>query len=844
MLLKILREEADYIAIVFDTIGPTFRTEIFKEYKANRPPMPDALSTQIPYIKRITAAYSIPVVEKSGYEADDIIATLAQMGKSRGVQVIIVTGDKDLMQLVEEGVLIYDELKDRRYTPKEVKERFGVPPDLMADFLAIAGDSIDNIPGAKGIGTKGAVKLVSTYGKIEQIFKDISKIKEKALQEKLINSKDAVLLSKRLTSVDRNVPLGLDLSEFKRREPDIKSLHSIFVELEFNRLLKELPSVKTISYRNYKLITSAEELETLVESLSRSKYFSIDLETTSVNPMDAELVGISISNRKGSAVYIPVGHTYVGAPAQLKCSHVLQRLRPLLSDPKIKKIGQNIKYDQTILGRYAIELKGIYCDTMIASYLLNPSGSHSLERLAAKYLGHRMIRYEEVTGGKDTLFSEVDVERAKIYSCEDADVTYRLAEILLAELEKEGLSPLLKEIEIPLIGVLVWMETNGVKLDRDFLGQLSAQFLKRLQRIQRRIYELAGQEFNIDSPKQLQQILFSKLGLPSGKRTKTGFSTDVNVLEKLAQEHPLPEAILQYRSLAKLKNTYVDALPRLINPDTGRVHTSYHQTITATGRLSSSDPNLQNIPVRTQEGRLIRKAFVPEKGNLLVSADYSQIELRILAHLSGDQRLVRAFREGRDIHDMTAGEIFGVSGDLVTSEMRRKAKAVNFGIIYGLSAHGLAQQLGVPHSTAQQYIDSYFARYEGVKHYLETTLQNARTNGFVCTLMGRKRYLPELSSGDRNIRSAAERMAINTPIQGTAADLIKLAMIRLYKRINSSGSDAKMILQVHDELVFEVPQKEVKRLKKMIVEEMEHVIDLDVPLSVSISEGLNWAELQ
>jgi DNA polymerase-1 len=847
MLLKVLKEHRpDYLAVIFDSKTPTFRSEVYKEYKANRPAMPEGLAPQIPYIKKIIEGYRIALLEMEGFEADDLIGTVAKKLESE-VDVVVITGDKDILQLVSDRIQVYDTMKEKRFGVEEVVERFGVSPEQVVEVMGLAGDTIDNIPGVPGIGEKTAIQLIKTYGSIENLLAHVEEIPQKKMKENLRTHGDLARLSRQLATIHTDVPVNSQLKDFSLFPADLKNLKEIFKELEFNRLLKELldQRVPPPSGRNYCLITDRNQLFALLEDLRKNAIFSIDLETTSPYPVWADPVGISLSFAPHQAFYVPLGHQ--GAKAQqLPLSWTLEQLKPILEDTEVKKVGQNIKYDLIVLKRYGIHLQGIEGDTMIASYLLNPTKhNHNLSEIAQEYLDRSVTNYKEVvgTGMKAVTFDQIGLERARDYSCEDADVTLQLSHLLFPKLKEEGFKDLFDRVEMPLVMVLAKMEMNGVKIDVDLLQEYSKEIETQLQQKMDRIYAFAGEVFNINSSQQLGKILFDKLKLPVVKKTKTGASTDVDVLTKLSLHHDLPLEILSYRNLSKLKSTYVDALPKLIHPKTGRVHTSYNQTVTATGRLSSSDPNLQNIPIRTEEGNRIRQAFVPEKGWLLVSADYSQIELRILAHLSKDETLVKAFQNQEDIHARTASEIFEVPMEKVTPSMRREAKVINFGIIYGMSAYGLSQQLGIEPKVAQDYIEDYFKKYTGVQAYIEKSLKEARQKGYVMTLLHRRRYLPDIDSPTVVVRQAAERMAINTPLQGTAADIIKVAMIRIQNRIEESGLATKMIMQVHDELVFEVPEEELQKAIPIIQKEMETVMDLSVPLKISIDSGKNWAEM-
>jgi DNA polymerase-1 len=844
MLIKVVKEhKPDYVVMVLDAPGPTFRHEVYEEYKANRPSMPEELMPQIPFIKEITQGFRISVFEKAGYEADDIIGTLVENFKEE-VDITIVSGDKDMMQLVSEGVTILDTMKDRDYDLAEVERRFEVKPSQLIDVFGLSGDTSDNVPGVPGIGGKTAIKLIKEFGSIDNLLKNLDRVKGEKIRENLMRYQEQALLSKELVRIRTDVPLPYTLTDFRLIPSDNERLMEIFKELEFSKLIKDLTRQKTISYDDYHVINRMEEVERLVTALKESKEFSLDLETTSLFPMEAEIVGLSISCREHQAFYLPFAHKDATMP-QLQLNHILPRLKPLLEDEGIQVYGQNIKYDYIILQRYGITIKGIAGDTMIASYLLNPTKhNHNLEEIALEYLNHQMITYKDLTGiGKKSLpFDQVGIEEAKMYSCEDADVTFLLAKLLLPKLEEEGLRELFYQVEMPLVEVLAKMEMNGVKIDIQLLKEMSLEFESLLNTSMKRIYKIAGEEFNINSPQQLGNILFEKLKLPGARRTKIGYSTDVETLQKLALHHPLPAEILAFRSLSKLKSTYIDALPRMINPQTGRLHTSYNQTATATGRLSSSDPNLQNIPIRSPEGRRIREAFIAEPGWKIFSADYSQIELRILAHLSQDETLIQSFKEEEDIHTRTAAEIFGVSPSLVTPQMRREAKVINFGIIYGMSAYGLAKELGIDQKVAKAYITDYFKKYRGVREYIDTVLEMAREKGYVTTLKNRRRYLPEITSSNQAMRQFAERMAINAPIQGTAADLIKIAMINILQRIEEKKLKTKMIIQIHDELVFEVPEDEMVEVENLVRKEMEGVIDISVPLKIDIGTGKNWSE--
>ncbi|HET6419350.1 MAG TPA: DNA polymerase I [Geobacteraceae bacterium] len=847
MLLKVLKErKPDHIAVVFDAGRETFRTAIYPDYKANRSAMPDDLVPQIAPIKEMVRAFNIPAMELREYEADDIIGTIARDCAKKGMEIVIVTGDKDLMQVVGENITLLDTMKDKVTGVDGVLERFGVPPERVIDVLGLAGDTSDNIPGVPSIGEKTAMKLIREFGSLDELLARASEVKGKT-GEKIREFADQALLSRRLATVNFETPIEYRFEELAAGPPDNGKLAELFREYGFTTLMKELTSEATLSTDDYKTVNNEDDFSRLLDDLKGVPEFSIDLETTSLNSLEAEIVGISLSFRDHEAYYIPVGHDYPGAPAQLDRAGTLEALRPLLTDPDKHKIGQNIKYDYQVLRRYGIEMEGVRFDTMVASYLLNPvRSSHGLDSLSVEFLDHKMISYAEVAGsGKDQVnFSRVPVEKASVYSCEDADAAFLLRGIFLPKLADAGMDELFFDLEMPLVKILAEMELCGVRVDLPLLKELSDGFAAQLAFLEKDIFSQAGCEFNINSPKQLGEVLFGKLGLPSGKKTKgkTGWSTDMDVLTSLARDYELPKTILQYRSLSKLKSTYTDALPKLVDKTTGRIHTSYNQTVTNTGRLSSSEPNLQNIPVRTDEGRKIRRAFIPEQGHLLLSADYSQIELRVLAHLSGDRVFCEAFAADEDIHTRTASEVFDIMPGLVTPEMRRQAKTVNFGVIYGQGAFGLARELGVSTKTAREFIDSYFARHSGAREFLDNCVKEAETKGFVTTLLGRRLPIPDIASSNGNVRAFAQRNAINYPIQGSAADIIKKAMVRVFDALRKEGLKSRLIMQVHDELVFEVPEHEKDVVERLVRREMEHAASLRVPLKVDVNYGGNWSE--
>ncbi len=845
MLMKIIDEKKpDYVAVAFDTKGPTVRHDLYPDYKANRPEMPDDLQPQIPYIKKMVGGFGIPKIEMQGIEADDILGTLSRMGDEKGLDVTIVTGDKDLLQLVGEHVKVYDTMKEEVYGEEEVLARFGVEPGRLIEVMALMGDSSDNIPGIPGVGQKTAMKLIKEHHDVEGLLANAGRIKGK-MGEKIRENQEMARLSRELVTIDTGLPLSMDLEEFKYSEPRLEDLMDLLRELEFTSMLKEFSGEIQKREKDYRTIFHMKELKVFLDRVNKQKEVSLDLETTALDPMRAEIVGISLSIREDEGIYIPVAHTYPDAPKQLSLDQTLKVLNPVFTDRGIRKIGQNIKYDMLVLKNAGIELDGIYFDTMVASYLLNPSRTtHNLNDLALTYLNHKMITYAEVAGtGKKMIgFDQVPVDQATEYSAEDAEITYSLYKTLEPMLKENNLDGLFHEIEMPLVTVLAHMEQSGAKIDAEFLSKMSGEIGGQLELLIKKIYDLAGEEFNINSTQQLSNILFTKLKIKPVKKTKTGYSTNVEVLQQLAEEHELPREILEYRSLNKLKTTYVDALPRMIHPGTGRVHTSFNQTVTATGRLSSSNPNMQNIPIRTPLGRKIREAFVAEPGHVLVSADYSQVELRILAHLSEDERLISAFQNDEDIHTRTAMEIFDLPAEKVNPEMRRDAKVVNFGIIYGMGRFGLSRQLGIPVNAADEYIQNYFDRYPGVKVYQDELLEEARKNGYVTTIMNRRRLIPELTSNNKNVAAMGERTAINTPVQGSAADIIKVAMIGISKTLQNKKMRTRLILQIHDELIVEAPEKELDQAKKILKQGMEGVISLKVPLVVDVGVGKNWSE--
>ncbi|MEA3366466.1 MAG: DNA polymerase I [Candidatus Hydrogenedentes bacterium] len=862
MIAKLFREhEPDSIAVAFDAPGKTFRNELYDEYKANRPEIPEDLAAQIPLIDQVLEAFSLPVLRVPGVEADDVMGTLARTARRAGIDTVLVTGDKDMLQLVDEHVLVYDPNKetDKAWTGiDQVRERFGVDPPQVTDALALIGDASDNVPGVTKIGPVAAKKLLSQYKTLEGIYEHIGEIKGKQ-RENLENDRTQAFLSRKLVTIDTNVPVDVSLEDLRRRPLNTDKLIDVFSELELHSLVQEfLPDASEQTAKEaYTVVSEEAALRAVIAEMRKAGTFAVDTETTSTDPMRAELVGISLCCTPGKAYYVPVGRRVPGQDGELEGLKspgalnqmdrraVLDSLRSLLEDESVRKIGHNIKYDLEVLARAGIDLKGISLDTMVASYLTDPSRlRHNLGEVSLHYLKRKMIPITDVIGkgSKQITFDSVPIDKACLYACEDADMTWRLGELLGAQLRDQGLEALFTKVELPLIGVLARMEQAGIAIDEALFQSLAEEVRERLAALEQEIFALAGESFVLNSPKQLQHILFDKLGLVPLRRTKTGYSTDVEVLEQLAREHELPRKMLEYRVLEKLRGTYIEALPKLVNPDTGRIHTSFNQTVAATGRLSSSDPNLQNIPIRTEMGKRIRQGFIAGSPEMkLISADYSQVELRILAHLSQDPALQEAFARGADIHSDTAARIFGVMPELVTPEMRRQAKAVNFGVVYGISAFGLSKNLGISRSEAAQFIENYFAQYPGVAAWIDRTLEEARTNGYVTTLLQRRRPVPELNSTNNTTRRAAERVAINTPVQGSAADIIKLAMVHLDKALE--GSRSRMLVQVHDELLVETPEAEAKDTATIMKRIMEEAMPLAAPLKVDIGIGNNWAEV-
>ena len=868
------RLQKDYpestIAVVFDAKGKTFRDEIFAEYKANRPPMPDDLREQVQPIHDIVRAMGLPLLCEPGVEADDVIGTLARQASEKGLPVIVSTGDKDMAQLVNEHVTLVNTMTDTVMDPAGVVNKFGIPPELIIDLLALMGDKVDNIPGVPGVGEKTALGLLQGLGGLDDIYSSLDQVATlsfrgaKTMAAKLEKEKDNAYLSYKLATIATDLKLEEEAKDLANGATDSAALLELFKEMEFKGWIDEIergdqpggaageqagdsPSAPEAASFDYQTVLDQPALDAWIEKLKAADLFAFDTETTSLDYMKAQVVGVSFAVTSGEAAYVPLAHDYPGAPAQLDRDHVLGLLKPILEDPAYKKVGQNLKYDASVLERHDITLRGIAFDTMLESYVLDSTGTrHDMDSLALKYLGRSTTHFEDVAGkgAKQITFDKVGIEEASAYAAEDAEVTLALHETLWPKLEAEpSLRSVFEGIELPLVPVLSRMERTGALLDEDRLWEQSRELGQRLQALEEEAHNLAGQVFNLGSPKQLGEILFEKLELPILKKTPKGApSTAEEVLQELALDYPLPKLLLEHRSLSKLKGTYTDKLPGMINPETGRIHTSYHQAVTATGRLSSSDPNLQNIPIRTEEGRRIRQAFIAPEGYSVVAADYSQIELRIMAHLSEDPGLLAAFREDLDVHSATASEVFGVALDSVSSEQRRKAKAINFGLIYGMSAFGLARQLHLDRGEAQRYIDVYFERYPGVREYMDRTRALAHEQGYVETLFGRRLYLPEINVRNKMRQQAAERTAINAPMQGTAADIIKRAMLSVDEWLAGGGADARMIMQVHDELVLEVVEDSLDDVCNELCDRMSNAAELAVPLLVEAGRGSNWDE--
>ena len=879
MLKKLVEHyQPQYLAVVFDAKGKTFRHTLFAGYKATRPAMPDELRLQIEPLHQLVDALGYPRLVVSGVEADDVIGTLATQAAQQGMQVLISTGDKDMAQLVSKQVTLINTMNNSHMDSDGVLEKFGVPAERIVDYLALMGDSSDNIPGVPKVGPKTAAKWLQEYGSLESIVQHAEDIKGK-VGENLRASLMQLPMSYQLATIVCDVELEQKPDDLKLAEPQKDALKKLYAELEFKSWLKELDgqpnaapvdAIGTTSTAQQKLTSKepqkdasplpiqkdiASHWETILdkdrfnewlEKLKVAEIFAFDTETTSLDYLQARIVGVSFCIEIGTAAYVPIAHDYPGAPQQLDAAYVLNALKPLLEDPALKKLGQNLKYDIHVLANHGINMRGVAHDTLLQDYVLDSTKRHDMDSMAERLLNYKTIHFEDVAGKgvKQLTFNQVDLEQAGPYAAEDADITLRLHRILQAELQQyPGLTKVYEEIELPLMPVIQRIERHGVRVDAEMLAVQSKELSARLAQIEKQAFEVAGESFNLGSPKQIQQIFFEKLGLPVIRKTPKGQpSTAEDVLEELADDHELPRLILEHRGMSKLKSTYTDKLPQQINAATGRVHTSYNQTGAATGRMSSTDPNLQNIPIRTEEGRRIRQAFVAEPGNKLMSSDYSQIELRIMAHLSDDAGLLKAFAEGKDVHRATAAEVFGLELDAVTTEQRRAAKAINFGLIYGMSAFGLAKQLSIARHEAQAYVDCYFARYPGVKSYMDNTRLMARETGYVETLFGRRLYLPDINARNAQLRQYAERTAINAPMQGTAADIIKRAMITLDKSLATSGLNVRMVMQVHDELVFEVGASDVDALREIVTRDMQAAATLKVPLLVETGVGNNWDE--
>ncbi|MDO6444049.1 DNA polymerase I [Marinobacter sp. 2_MG-2023] len=871
VIAMIRRLEQDFpgskLVVVFDAKGKTFRHDLYDEYKANRPPMPDDLAMQIAPIHQMVKAMGLPLLIVEGVEADDVIGTLAEEATSKGIDVVVSTGDKDMAQLVSDHVTLINTMTETRMDRNGVLEKFGVRPDQIIDYLALVGDKVDNIPGVNKCGPKTAVKWLEAYDNLDSVIEHAGEIKGK-IGEYLREAIDTLPLSRELATIKMDVALDFGLEDLKERQQNDEELLALFREYELRSWIAELEakapetaeagnsktaesidsSTATPLEKRYSVIVNQEELDEWVERLRKSELFAFDTETTSLRYMSAEVVGVSFAVEAGEAAYVPFGHDYMGAPEQLDRDKVLAQFKPLLEDPKQKKVGQNLKYDKNVLANHDICLEGIAEDTMVESYVLNSvSSRHDMDTLARNYLDEETITFESIAGkgAKQLTFNQLELEKAGPYAAEDADITLRLHQVLRPQLAATGkLQSVYEDIDLPLVPVLSRMEQRGILIKANTLRQHSQELAERMAELEKEAHDVAGEKFNLGSPKQLQAIFYEKMGLPVIKKTPKGApSTAEPVLQELAHEHELPRLILEHRSLSKLKSTYTDTLPELIHHRTGRVHTSYHQAVTATGRLSSSEPNLQNIPVRTEQGRRIRQAFIAEEGCKLIAADYSQIELRIMAHLSGDKGLLTAFEHGEDIHKATAAEVFGVALEDVNGDQRRSAKAINFGLIYGMSAFGLARQLDVERKVAQQYIDRYFERYPGVLQYMDNIRKQAHDDGYVETLFGRRLYLPEINARNKQLQQAAERTAINAPMQGTAADIIKRAMIEVDSWLRKEhANNASMTMQVHDELIIEVREESLEEVKKGLVQRMSAAASLKVPLLVEAGTGDNWDE--
>ncbi|MBV9079540.1 MAG: DNA polymerase I, partial [Elusimicrobia bacterium] len=841
-------EKPEYIGLCFDTAAPTFRDKIYGEYKGTRSETESALASQLPLAGEVVEAWGLPCIYKDGFEADDVIATLAVEADRKGIDVVIFSGDKDILQLVDGRIRVKDELKKIDFTAERVKERYGLTPKQLVDYFCLIGDKIDNVPGVPGVGDKTATKLLAQFGDLEGVYENLD---QSSVSQKLLTNKDRVFGNRELIRLRTDVPLDVTATGLARRKPDPEKFPELLKRLEFRgeiygvEAAEARPDLAVNDKRKTRVVLDDSSMKELTSALSGAQRFAYDVETDDLDKLKCGLVGVSIAVKPGEAWYVPVGHSYLQAPAQLDWKKVKAALQPYFEDERIAKCGQNLKFDDTVLECLGISVKGRQFDTMVAAYCLDPSRpTFGLKDLAADFLQERMVRIDELIGKeKGATFAHVEIERAAPYAAADAEVSLRLTDLLEKELRSAGMWDLFENLEMPLVEIIRNMETAGIAIDRDYLREIGKRFEGERQRLEREIFQLAGEEFVLNSPKQLARILFEKLKLPPSKKTKTGFSTDEDVLKKLACENPICEKIIAAREMSKLTSTYVDALLNLAD-DKGRVHTTFHQTGTITGRLSSSNPNLQNIPIRSENGRLIRRAFVAEPGNVLLSADYSQIDLRALAHISGDPVLIQTFLSGGDIHAATAAEIFRIPVSDVSADQRRGAKAINFGIVYGQQAFALSQILAVPIETAREFIQKYFERYAGVRAWIDATLAEARRTGSVSTLAGRRRKMDDINAPNAFTRGFAERTAVNTPIQGTSADIIKFAMIRVADALKKQGLKSRMLLQVHDELVFEVPKAELDRAVSLVRDGMEGAYPLKVPLVVDLKVGANWSEME
>jgi len=862
MLLKVLSElKPTHYAVAFDKKGPTFRHELFDQYKAQRPPTPDELINQIGRVKQLVEAFNIPLFEIDKYEADDVLGTLSQQASRQGIETVIVTGDADTMQLVSPHVKVLYPRAGRAFSDtmlfdaEAVKEKYGVGPEHITDLKAMMGDPSDNIPGIPSIGPVNAAKLIRQFGSIEEIYTHLDEVTPPRIQTLLRENEDMARQSKKLATIVTQTPVTLNLDDCRIGQYDRKQAADFLREMEFYSLLPKLPDTEGesasveveagLAQGDYRVVAATEDLDELINYLSSSRSFAFDTETTGLDPMAAQLVGISLAAESGRAYYIPVGHVLLDAVTQLPLEQVINRLKPLLEDVKIAKLAHNGKYDMMVLAEYGVAVSGLSFDTMIAAHLLGEKAV-GLKALAFSKLGIEMTPIKSLigTGAKQISMSQVDIKQAADYACADADMTLRLAELLGKELNREGLVKLFAEVEMPLVPVLLLMERNGVAVDAGILQDMSKNLGEQVAVLEGKIYDRVGHEFNINSPQQLGRILFDELQLPTSRRGKSKYSTEASVLEEFRKDYPIAGDILEYRQLTKIKSTYIDTLPGLVNTKTGRIHTSFNQTRTTTGRLSSSDPNMQNIPVRGELGGQVRQAFIAPQGSSLLGGDYSQIDLRVLAHLSQDEGLISAFMHDEDIHAATAARLFGVEASKITPDMRRLAKTVNFGVIYGMSDYGLEQATELSREEAGKFIRAYFVKYPGVRKYLDDTKEQTRRDGFVQTLLGRRRYIPDINSPNRQVREAAERMAINMPVQGTSADIIKVAMINLYREMEEERLKSKMLLQVHDELVFEVPDEEMATMRQLVPEVMDSAVELTIPLKVDTKAGRNWGEMK